>query len=163
MWLQNLLKATCFIGNGRYSNSLNAILLGWLPINKLIDFYIIKLARKALHVTSLPSHLKLSFKKLCRHLRNRDAVLINKYDKNSNTFNGKARIFFNNLPYQVRSVVLKFLKRGREIYTRSGPPKKIFSTSLVNRFNLIYYSIYYFVLHVSLVTWKNFVLFFIVY
>ena len=99
MRLQKLLKATCSFVNGRYSNSLDVILLGWLPINEAIDFSIIKLAHKVLYVTSLPSYLKLSFKKLSRNLRNKDEFLINNYDKNSNIFIGKARILFNNLPY----------------------------------------------------------------
>ena len=50
MRLQKLLKATCFFVNGRYSNSLDVILLGGLPINERIDFSIIKLAHKVLHV-----------------------------------------------------------------------------------------------------------------
>ena len=48
---QKLLKVTCSFVNGRYSNSLDVILLGWLPINERIDFCIIKLAYKALYVT----------------------------------------------------------------------------------------------------------------
>ena len=98
------MKATCSFVNGRYSNWLDGILLGWLPINERIDFCIIKLAHKALHVASFPSYQKLSFKKLSRNLRNKDAFLINNFDKNSNTFIGKARIFFNNLPYPIRSI-----------------------------------------------------------
>ena len=72
MRLQKLLKATCSFVNGPYINSLDVILLGWLPINKRIDFCIIKLAYKALYVTSFWSYLKLSFKKLSRNLRNKD-------------------------------------------------------------------------------------------
>ena len=53
---------------------------------------------------SFPSYLKLSFKKLSRNLRNRDEFLINNYVNNSNTFIAKARIFFNNLPYQIQSI-----------------------------------------------------------
>ena len=30
--------------------------------------------------------------------------ILNSHDKNSNTFTGKARILFNNLPYQIRSI-----------------------------------------------------------
>ena len=75
--LQKLLKATCSFVNGRYSNSFDVILLGWLPISDRIDFCIIKLAHKALYVTSFPSYLKLSFKKLSRYLRNKDEFLIN--------------------------------------------------------------------------------------
>ena len=90
---QKLLKATFSFINGRYGNSLDVILLGWLPINKRIDFSIIKLAHKALYVMSFPSNLKLSFKKLLRNLRNKDEFLINNYDKNSNTFIGKASFF----------------------------------------------------------------------
>ena len=45
--LRNLLKACSFV-NSRYSNSLDVILLGWLPISERIDFCIIKLAHKAL-------------------------------------------------------------------------------------------------------------------
>ena len=104
MWLQKLLKATCSFVNGRYCNSLDVILLAWLLINERIDFYIINLAHKALYVTSFPSYLKLSFKKLSKNLRSKDELLINNYDKNSNTFIGKARILFNNLPYQIRSI-----------------------------------------------------------
>ena len=63
-----------------------------------------KIAHKALCVTSFPSYLKLSFKKLSRYLRNKDEFLINNYYKNNNTFIGKARILFNNLPYQIRSI-----------------------------------------------------------
>ena len=100
--LQKLLKETCFFVNGRYSNSLDVILPGWLPISERIDFCIIKLAHKALYVTPFPSYLKLSFKKLSRYLRNKDEFLINNYDKNSNTFIGRARILFNNIPYQIQ-------------------------------------------------------------
>ena len=89
---------------GRYSNSLDVILLGWLPISERIDFCIIKSAHKALYVTSFPSYLKLSFKKLSRYLRNKDKFWINNYDKNSNIFIGKARILLNNLPYQIQSI-----------------------------------------------------------
>ena len=46
--VQKLLKATCSFENGRYSNSLDVMLLGWLPISERIDFCIIKLAHKAL-------------------------------------------------------------------------------------------------------------------
>ena len=102
--LQKLLKETCFFVNGRYSNSLDVILPSWLPISERIDFCIIKLAHKVLYVTSFPSYLKLSFKKLSRYLRNKDEFLINNYDKNSNTFIGRARILFNNIPYQIRSI-----------------------------------------------------------
>ena len=63
-----------------------------------------KLAHKALYVASFPSYLKLSLKKLSRYLRNKDEFLINNYDKNSNTLIGKARILFNNLPYQIQSL-----------------------------------------------------------
>ena len=97
MRLQKLLKATYSFVNGRYSNSLDVILLGWLPISERIDFCIIKLAHKALHVTPFPSYLKLSFKKPSRYLRKKDEFLINNYDKNSNTFIGKAR--FNLICY----------------------------------------------------------------
>ena len=102
--LQKLFKVTCSFVNRRYSNSLDVILLGWLPISDRIDFCIIKLAYKALYVTPFLSYLKLSFKKLSRYLRNRDEFLINNCDKNSNTFIGKARTFFNNVPYQIRSI-----------------------------------------------------------
>ena len=103
-WLQKLLKVTCSFVNGCYSNSLDVILLGWLLISERIDFCIIKLAHKALYVTPFPSYLKLSFKKPSRYLRNKDEFLINNYDKNSNTFIGKARTLFNNLPYQIQSM-----------------------------------------------------------
>ena len=102
MRLQKLLKATFSFVNGRYSNSVDVILLGWLPINERIDFCLIKLAHKALYVTSFPPYLELSFEKLSRNLRNKDEFLINNCDKNSNTFIGKARILFNNLPYQIQ-------------------------------------------------------------
>ena len=49
--LHKLLKATCSLVNGRYSNSLDVILLGWLPLSERIDFCIIKLAHKAFYVT----------------------------------------------------------------------------------------------------------------
>ena len=117
MRLQKLLKATCSFVNGRYSNSLDVILLGWLPINERIDFCIIKLAHKALYVTQFPSHLKLSFKKLSQNLRNKDEFLTNNYDKNSNTFIAKARILFNNLPYQMRSKS-NFKSFSREVKKR---------------------------------------------
>ena len=104
MPLQKLLKAICSFVNGCYSNSLDVILLGWLPINERIDFCIIKLAHKALYVTSFLSYLKLSFKKQSRNLRNKGEFLINNYDKNSNTFIGKVNILLNNLPYQIRSI-----------------------------------------------------------
>ena len=39
-------------------------------------------------------------------------------------------------------------------YSLQPGPSKIFSTSLVNRLNLICYSNFYFILHVPLVTWK---------
>ena len=68
--LQKLLKVTCSFVNGRYSNSLDVILLGWLPTSERIDFYIIKLAHKALYVTPFPSFMKLSLKKPSRYLRN---------------------------------------------------------------------------------------------
>ena len=100
--LQKLLKVTCSFVNGRYSNSLDAILLGWLPFSERIDFYIIKLAHKAFYVAPFPSYLKLSFKKLSRNLRNKDDFLINNYDKSSNTFIGKILIFFNSLLDQIR-------------------------------------------------------------
>ena len=51
MQQQKFFKATCSFVNGHYSNSLDVILLGWLPINERIDFCIIKLAHKALYVT----------------------------------------------------------------------------------------------------------------
>ena len=98
MQLQKLLKATYSFVNGRYSNSLDVILLGWLPFSERIDFCIIKLAHKAFFVSSFPSYLKLSFKKLPRYLRNKDGFLINDYDKRSKTFVGKTCILFNNLP-----------------------------------------------------------------
>ena len=112
--IQKLLKATCSFVNGRYSNSLRVVLLGCLPINKRIDFCIIKLAHKSLYVTSFPSYLKVSFKKLGRYLRNKDEFLINNYDKNSNTFIGKARTLFNNLPDQIRSIS-SFKSFSREV------------------------------------------------
>ena len=74
--LQKLLKVTCSFTNGCYSNSLDIMLLGWLPISGRIDFCKIKLAHKALYVTSSASYLKLSFKKLSRYLRNKDEFLI---------------------------------------------------------------------------------------
>ena len=151
--LHKLLKATYSFVNSRYSNSLDVILLGWLPINERNDFCIIKLVRKALYVISFPSYLKLSFKKLSRNLRNKDEFLINNYDKNSNTFIGKARILFNNLPYQIRSINnFKSLSREVKKYLTRPGPSKIFSTSLVNQLNFIYYSMSNFVLQVSLVT-----------
>ena len=76
MQLQKLLKVTCSFTNGCYSNSLDIMLLGWLPISGRIDFCKIKLAHKALYVTSSASYLKLSFKKLSRYLRNKDEFLI---------------------------------------------------------------------------------------
>ena len=116
MRLQKLLKATCSFVNGGYSNSLDVILLGWLP-NERIDFSITKLAYEALYVTSFPSYLKLSFIKLSRNLRSKDEFLINNYDKNSNTFIGKARILFNNLPYQIQSISnFKIFSRGVNKY-----------------------------------------------
>ena len=107
------MKVISFI-NGRYSNSLDVILLGWLPIIERTDFCITKLAHKVLYVTSFPSNLKLSFEKLSPYLRNKDEFLTNNYDKNSNTFIGKARTFFNNLPYQIRSIS-SFKSFSREV------------------------------------------------
>ena len=89
------MKVSCSFVNGRYSNSLDAILFGWLPISERIDICTIKLAHKALYVAPFPSYLKLSFKKPSRYLRNKDEFLINNYDKNSSTFTGKARTLFN--------------------------------------------------------------------
>ena len=70
-------------------------------------------------LTPFPSYLKLSFKKLSRYLRNKDEFLINNYDKNSNTFTGKARTLFSNLPYQIQSIT-SFKSFSREV-------KKIFT------------------------------------
>ena len=52
MRLQKLLKATCSFVNGRYSNSLDVILLNWLPISERIDFCLIKLAHKDISIIS---------------------------------------------------------------------------------------------------------------
>ena len=112
--LRKLLKVTCSFVNGRYNNSLDVILPGLLPISERIDFCIIKLAHKVLYVTSFPSYLKLSFKKLSRYLRNKDEFLINDYDKRSNTFVGKTCILFNNLPQQIRSIS-SFKSFSREV------------------------------------------------
>ena len=114
MRLQKLLKVSCSFVNGRYSNSLDVILLGWLPISERIDTYTIKLTHKALHVTPFPSYLKLSFKKPSRYLRDKDEFLINNRDKNSNTFIGKARTLFNNLSYHIRSIS-SFKNFSREV------------------------------------------------
>ena len=62
--LQKLLKVTSYFVNGRYSNSLDVILLGWLSVSEGNDFSMINLAHKALYVKPFPSYLKLSFKKL---------------------------------------------------------------------------------------------------
>ena len=112
MRLQKLLKTTFSFVNGRYSNSLDVIWLVWLPINEKSYFSIIKLAHKDLYVTSFPSYLL--FKKLSRKRRNKDEFLINHYDKNSNTLIGKARILFNNLPYEIRSIS-NFKSFSREV------------------------------------------------
>ena len=72
--LQKLLKVTCCFVNGPYSNSLDVILLIWLPISERIDFSIINLTHRAF--TPCPSYLKLSFKKLSRYLRKKDEFLI---------------------------------------------------------------------------------------
>ena len=112
--LQKLLKVTFSFVNGRYRNSLDVILLVWLPISERIDFCIIKLAHKALYVTPFLSYLKLSFKKPSRYLRNKDEFLINNYDENSNTFIGKVRTLFNNLPYQIQTLS-SFKSFSREV------------------------------------------------
>ena len=39
--LQKLLKVTCSFVNSGYSNSLDVILLGWLPVSERIDFCMI--------------------------------------------------------------------------------------------------------------------------
>ena len=49
MRLQKLLKISSSFVNGRYSNSLDVILLGWLPISERIDTYTITLAHEAIH------------------------------------------------------------------------------------------------------------------
>ena len=54
------------------------------------------------------------FKKPSRYLRNKDEFLMNNYDKNSNTFIGKAQTLFNNLPYQIRSIS-SFKSFSREV------------------------------------------------
>ena len=110
--LQKLLKVTCCFVNGPYSNSLDVILLIWLPISERIDFSIINLTHRAF--TPCPSYLKLSFKKLSRYLRKKDEFLINNYDKNSNTFIEKARALFNNLPYQIQ-LISSFKSFSREV------------------------------------------------
>ena len=112
--LQKLLKVSCSFVNGCCSNSLDLILLGWLLISERIDFCIMKLANTALYVMPFPSYLKLSFKKLSQYLRNKDEFLINNYNKNSNTFIGKACTLFNNLPYQIRSIS-SFKSFSREV------------------------------------------------
>ena len=104
IWLQKLLKVTCSFVNGGYSNSLDVIFLGWLPISERIDFCIIKRAHEALHVTPFPSYLKLSFKILSRYFGNKDEFLINNYGKNSKTFIGKALTLFNILACRIRSI-----------------------------------------------------------
>ena len=110
------------------------------------DFNIIKLAHQALHVMSFSSYLKLSFKKLSRNLRNKDEFLINNYERNSNTFIGKAHILFNNLPYQIRSTS-NFQSLSREIkkYLLDRPKKNIFnvtseSIQLYLLLNLLFHS-----------------------
>ena len=67
MRLQKLLKANFSFVNGGDINSLDVVLLGWLPINERIDISIIKLACKGLYVMAFPSYLKLSrnLKKNC--------------------------------------------------------------------------------------------------
>ena len=67
-----------------------------------------------MYVWPFPSYLKLSFKKLSQYLRNKDEFLINNYGKNSNTFIGKPRTLFNNLPYQIRSIS-SFKSFSREV------------------------------------------------
>ena len=126
--LEKLIKATCSFVNGRYSNSHDVILLSWLPISERINFCIIGLAHKALYVSSFPSYLKLSFKKLFRYLRHKDKFLISNYDKNSSTFIGKARILFKILPYQIRSTssIKSFSKEVKNINS-IRPKQNIFS------------------------------------
>ena len=107
-----------------------------------------------MYVTPFPSYLKLSFKKPSQYLRNKEEFLINNYDKNSNTFNGKAQTLFNNLPYQIRSrSSFKSFSREVKKYLLDQAQAKYFSTSLVNRLNLICYS-NFFNSSCSLVTWK---------
>ena len=67
-----------------------------------------------MYVTPFPSNLILSFKKLSQNLRSKDTFLINNHDKDSNTLIGEARILFNNLPYQIRSIS-NFKSFSREV------------------------------------------------
>ena len=121
--LQKLLKVTCSFANGCYSNSLDLILLFWLLISERIHFCIMKLTHTALYVMPFPSYLKLSFKKLSQYFQNKDEFLINNYNKNSNTFCGKACTLFNNLPYQIRGIS-SFKSFSKEVKKYLMKPKQ---------------------------------------
>lgn len=101
--IQKLLKMTCCFVTGRYSNTLDMINLGWLPITQRINYSIIKLAHRAIYVDTFPAYLKLTFKTATRNLRsNSDTHVLNHFG-NTKTFRGKSSSLFNELPLTIRS------------------------------------------------------------
>ena len=94
---------TCSFVTGLYSNTLDMINLGWLPITERINFSTIKLAHRTIYVDSFPAYLKILFKSATRNLRsNSDTHFLNHYG-NIKTFRGKSSTLFNELPLKIRS------------------------------------------------------------
>ena len=83
--------------------------------------------------------------------------MINNHDKNSNTFIGKARTLFNNLPYQIRSIS-SFKSFSREVkkykkYCSIRPKQNIFNVTS-EPIQPFFATLTSLILYVLLVTWK---------
>ena len=86
----------------KYCRIKDVISLGWLPINKRIEFSILKLTHKALYLETYPKYLKLEFKSSKRLLRITDEhkITVPIFDK---SFSGTSSRLFNKLPSNIRS------------------------------------------------------------
>ena len=109
----------------KYSTTEDVINLGWLPMQQRVEFELLKLAHKSIHLEDFPSYLKgFHLRAAGRQMRNVEEIdsnyVCNVSDK---LFIGKASRLLNDLPKAIREEAdsNKFRSFLKKIFVRRWP------------------------------------------
>ena len=86
---------------GRYAKESDFITtLGWLPVQEMMEFAIVKCTFSALNDPKWPKYLPIKLQEIKRATRLENKMMVERSDKN--TFGDRAQNIFNDLPKAIR-------------------------------------------------------------
>ena len=102
---------------GRYAKESDFITtLGWLPVQEMMEFAIVKCTFSALNDPKCPKYLPIKLPEIKRTPRLENEMMVGRGEKN--TFGGQAHDMFNDLPKTIRVIKNRkvFIKETKRYY-----------------------------------------------